>query len=255
MPEPVRFKRRFVMVRIPAGEFIMGSSFGHGDLDEFPPHKVWVDEFLIGRYLITAAEWARFLNEVGNPETKYFEPSKETTVIQVKGRFHPRQGCSDHPANGVTWFGAQAYCEWLSAQSGLSFRLPTEAEWEAAARGGLDRKRYPWGNAPPQGQAQFQQTWADPKHTLSPVGSYPANAYGLYDMVGNVWEWCADWYDLDYYRNSPYRNPPGPAAGEAKVIRGGSWGGLDVQIRCAIRVGERPEVSDSRVGFRLARSV
>ena len=246
-------KREFVMVMIPAGQFIMGSKAGHGEEDEFPAHNVHVDEFLIGRYPITASEWARFLNSAHAPEHEYFEPSKQTTVIEVDGRYYPRKGCSRHPANGVTWFGAEAYCQWLSARTGRDFRLPSEAEWEKAARGGLEGERYPWGSSSPQGWAQFHQVWADPKHTLSPVGAYPPNKYGLYDMVGNVWEWCADWYERYYYQVSPQDNPAGPETGERKVMRGGSWGGLDVHVRCAIRLGEFRDISDSGVGFRVAR--
>lgn len=253
MDNSARPKRTFVMVNIPAGEFIMGSGLGHGDLDEFPPHKVWVDEFLIGRYPVTASEMARFLNETGAPDSSCFEHSGKTTIVLFDGKYYPRRDCARHPANGVTWFGAQAYCRWLSDKTGHGFRLPTEAEWEKAARSGFDNKRYPWGNHSAQGMAQFQQTWTDPKHTLSPVGSYQPTAYGLYDMAGNVWEWCSDWYDRNYYQYSPEHNPKGPDTGREKVLRGGSWGALDVQIRCGIRVGERPGVSASRVGFRLAR--
>ena len=255
MTEPIRPKKTFVMVRIPAGEFVMGSGPGHGDTDEYPQHTVFVDEFLIGRYLVTAAEYAGFLNQNGNPDETYIEVSSETTLTRSGGRYHPRQGCAGHPANGVTWFGAKAFCDWLSAKSGRKFRLPTEAEWEKASRGGMENQRYPWGNSAATGQAQHHQVWTNPKHTLSPVGSYPSNPYGLYDMAGNVWEWCADWYDRNYYHVSTDLNPKGPDIGVEKVLRGGSWGGLDVQVRCGIRVGERPQVSDSRVGFRLARTV
>ncbi|MEW6266563.1 MAG: formylglycine-generating enzyme family protein [Thermodesulfobacteriota bacterium] len=248
-----RPRRTFVMVRIPAGEFTMGSAVGHGDVDEFPPRQVFLDEYLIGRHPVTAAEWVRFLNALPEYDPRYFEPSRETTVFWMDGRFLPRKGCARHPANGVTWFGAEAYCRWLSDQTEREYRLPTEAEWEKACRGGLEGRRYPWGNEPATGMAQYEQTWVDPKHTLSPVGAYPPNPYGLHDLVGNVWEWCQDWYDRNYYQRSPQANPTGPENGEFKVLRGGSWGCLDVQIRCGIRVGERPDVSESRVGFRLAR--
>ena len=243
------------MVRVPGAEFSMGSGPGHGEPDEFPIHGVWVDEFLIGKHLVTAAEWARFLNESAGQAAEFFESSRETTVAFVDGGYYPRRGCAHYPANGVTWLGATAFCRWLSGRTGHEYRLPTEAEWEAAARGGYESKRYPWGNDRADGKAQFQQVWADPRHTLSPVGAYPPNPYGLYDMAGNVWEWCADWYDAHYYHASPYDNPQGPATGSLKVLRGGSWGCIDLQIRCGIRVGENPEVSDSRVGFRVARSI
>ncbi|MBU2547425.1 MAG: formylglycine-generating enzyme family protein [Proteobacteria bacterium] len=255
MARRIENRRPFVMVRIPAGEFVMGSRFGHGDLDELPEHRVWVDEFLIGRHPVTALEWARFLNEAGPPDPAFFEPGAETTVVSARGGHYPRQGCSFHPANGVTWYGAVAFCRWLSDKSGQSFRLPTEAEWEKAARGGLTGQRYPWGNETPEGRAQFHQTWADPKHTLAPVDAYPPNPYGLNDMVGNVWEWCSDYYDRQYYSHSPQSNPSGPESGALRVLRGGAWGLLDIQVRCGIRVGEFPDAADSRVGFRLARSI
>jgi formylglycine-generating enzyme required for sulfatase activity len=247
-------KRSLVLVRIPAGEFVMGSPVGHGDTDEFPQHDVFVEDFLISNHLVTAAEWAVFLNEVKvDAAADYFESSEETTVALLSGRFYVRRGCMDYPANAVTWYGANAYCEWLSEKTGKQYHLPTEAQWEKAARAGLKSKYYPWGNEDADGKAQFQQVWTAPHLTLSAVGSYPPNGYGLYDMAGNVWEWCADWYDRSYYHDSPYENPTGPETGDLKVLRGGSWGGLDLQIRCGIRVGERPDVAESRVGFRVAR--
>jgi len=241
------------MIRIPAGAFTIGSRRGHGEDDEFPAHQVHVDEFLIARYPVTAAEWALFLNQAGNPDLSFFEPSDQTTVILLNGIYYPRRDCAKHPANGVNWNGAVAFCEWLSQKTGKEFRLPFEAEWEKAARGAMEHMRYPWGNDPPNGMAQFDQKWVDPRHTLSPVDSYPPNSYGLHDMVGNVWEWCADWYAGDYYQNSPTINPKGPESGQMKVMRGGSWGCLDVQVRCGIRVGEWPGSTSSGAGFRLAR--
>lgn len=243
------------MVKIPAGEFTMGTGVGHGEADEFPKHAVWIDEFLIGKHLVTAVEWAAFLNDDGAPEETYFSASRETTVVNVERRYFARKGCGLHPANGVTWFGAERYCQWLKEKTGKPYRLPTEAEWEKAARGGLEQRIYPWGNDCPLGLAQYQQVWSTPMHTLSPVGVYPPNGYGVCDMAGNVWEWCRDWYERDYYHSSPSENPEGPETGTLKVLRGGSWGGLDVQIRCGIRVGEYPDISESRIGFRIARSL
>jgi len=246
-------KHAFVMIRIPAGPFTMGSRKGHGEDDELPEHQVWVDEFLVARFPVTAAEWALFLNKNGNPDFSYFEPSDETTVVLHDKVYYPRRDCARYPANGVTWYGAVAFCEWLSQETGKEFRLPFEAEWEKAARSGMERMRYPWGNDPPNGRAQFNQQWVDPRHTLSPVDAYPSNSYGLYDMVGNVWEWCADWYEPDYYRNSPKRDPKGPENGRMRVMRGGAWGCLDVQVRCGGRWGEWPGSRSSGAGFRVAR--
>jgi len=248
-----REKYEFVMIRIPAGSFIMGSRVGHGDQDEFPAHEVYLDEFLIGRYPVTASEWAVFLNDAGRDYQAYFEPSGETTVFSVHNEFLPRRGCDLHPANGMTWYGAVAYCQWLSEKAKREYRLPFEAEWEKACRGGMNQMRYPWGNELPAGRAQFFQKWSNPGHTLSPVNAYKPNGYGLFDLVGNVWEWCQDWYGYDYYQHAPDSNPHGAEGGEMKVMRGGSWGCLDVQVRCGIRVGEWPDSKSSGIGFRLAR--
>lgn len=246
-------RRQIHLVRIPAGPFTMGSRVGHGEEDEFPEHEVFVSEFLIARYLVTAAEWAHFLNEVGNPDRTYFEPAERTTVVLAGGIYLPRPGCGRYPANGLSWFGAERYCRWLSEKTGSGYRLPSEAEWEKACRGGLDRMRYPWGNDPPSGRAQFALKWIDVNHTFCPVGSYPPNPYGLLDMVGLVWEWCADWFSPTYYPDSPPVDPRGPETGQMRVLRGGSWRSLDVQIRCGIRLGEWPASTSSGVGFRLVR--
>ena len=246
-------KRSIVMIKIPAGDFVMGSPAGQGHPDEFPPHNIYLDEFLIARGPAASAEFALFLNKVGNPDDRYFESSAQGTLVYKDGRYYPRRGLSDYPVNNVSWHGAMAYCEWLTDKTGKLHSLPTEAQWEKAARGSLEGQRYPWGNYSAHGMAQFQQVWASPKLTLSPIGAYPPNGYGLYDMVGNVWEWCLDWYDRNYYRESPTENPGGPENGECRVLRGGSWGCIDAQIRCGIRLGERPEITDSGIGFRVIR--
>ncbi|MBW2623155.1 MAG: formylglycine-generating enzyme family protein [Deltaproteobacteria bacterium] len=248
-------KRTFVMTRIPAGFFTMGSRPGQGEEDEFPEHQIWIDELLIARFPVTASEWARFLNETGDPDGIFFEPSSETTVVLVEGKYHARRGCGRYPASGLSWYGAVAYCQWLSEKTGRVYRLPTEAEWEKAARGNRERMCYPWWNDLPGGMAQFNQQWVDPLHTLSEVDSYPPNPFGLHDMVGNVWEWCSDFYDAQYYQRSPERNPTGPEDGRMKVVRGGSWRCIEVQIRTGIRLGEWPSSTSSGIGFRLARSI
>ena len=127
-------KRSFVMVRIPAGEFIMGSPPGHGHQDEFPPHVVFLDEYLIGRGPATAAEYSLFLNEAGNPNWDYLEPSEHSTIIYRDKMYRPRQGLSDYPANGATWFGARAFCQWLSEKTGKRFDLPSEAQDRKSVR-------------------------------------------------------------------------------------------------------------------------
>ena len=114
------------------------------------------------------------------------------------------------PVAGVSWFEATRYCEWLCTQTGRNYRLPTEAEWECAARGGLEQKNFPWGDEPPQSLPDYATRW---QTGPEPVARYAANAFGLYDICDNVHEWCSDWYDPNYYASSPERNPRGPASG------------------------------------------
>ena len=163
MAEAVTARKTFVMVRVPGGTFTMGSNKGQGEPDEYPAHALRIDEFLIGRYLVTAPEWARFLNETGNPDFFYFEPSDEMTVVYHQGKYYARQDCTLHPANGVTWYGAETFTRWLAEKTGRPYRLPTEAEWEMAARCGLDSKRYPWGNDSAEGRAPVPADLAEPQ--------------------------------------------------------------------------------------------
>lgn len=240
------------IIFIPAGHFIMGSNLGAGEPDEYPPHQVWLPEFGIGRCLVTAAEWALFLNDLGEAAAlPLFEPGPETTVTWRDGHFVVRNGCREHPANGISWLAATAYCRWLSQKLGQPCRLPSEAEWEKASRGGRANSYYPWGSEPPLGRANYGRVFVTPHLTITPVTAYPPNDYGLFDAVGNLAQWCQDFYHPRYYAKSPAAAPLGPASGRLRVLRGGSWGGLDVQIRCGSRSGEFPEIGESRLGFRV----
>jgi formylglycine-generating enzyme required for sulfatase activity len=158
----------------------------------------------------------------------------------------------------VDWNQAQAYCAWIGG------RLPTEAEWEFAARGGLEGKQYPWGDAFDGSLANFCDTNCEYSHAdksvndgyaeTAPVGSYMSNGYGLYDMAGNVWEWVSDWYGSGYYGVSPVSNPTGPETGEYRVLRGGSWLFNAYYLRVAYRFYNDPSLRNDHIGFRCAFS-
>jgi len=208
------------MAVIPGGPFQMGMGSLEGEPDEQPAHEVYVDAFFIDRYLVTNADYARFLNVFGNRVEggeKWLDNvgplASWLCKIQKKDeRFTPKPGYENHPVIKVSWYGASAYARWLGK------RLPTETEWEKAARGGLEGKKYVYGDTINPSQANVGGF-----HATTPVGSYPPNGLGLYDMVASVWQWCYDWYDPDYYARSPSRNPKGPGSGSLKVLRGGSW--------------------------------
>jgi formylglycine-generating enzyme required for sulfatase activity len=268
------------MVWVPGGQFWMGSE--DGKPDERPVHLVQVDGFWMDRTEVTNEQFERFVRETNyvtdnerrlepngmlqtepdkvEPGGMVFRPpggkvalcdhcvwwrfQKGANWRQPEGPGSSIAGLDKHPVVQVSWNDAVAYCKWRGEKDGRKYRLPTEAEWEFAARGGLDRKPYVWGDEQVPGgvwqaniwQGEFpnQNTLADGFERTAPVASFPANGYGLHDMAGNVWEWCADWYEADYYARSPSRNPPGPAGPESssysdeprlweKVIRGGSY--------------------------------
>ena len=207
------------IVLISGGPFLMGSM--NGEPDERPVHTVYLDPFLIDPYPVTNADYARFLNLFGNQEEggerwldiDHHPLSWWLCKIQMKdGRFVPKRGYENHPVVKVSWYGARAYARWVGK------RLPTEAEWEKAARGGLEGRKYVTGDTLNPGQANVEGL-----HSGTPVGTYPPNRFGLYDMVASVWQWCGDWYDAGYYAQSPPKNPQGPEGGSMKVLRGGSW--------------------------------
>jgi len=224
-------------VAIPAGYFRMGSEgfYPH----ESPAHRVWVDAWALGRFTVTNQQYRRFLEATGHPPPPFIDQDPFR---------HP-----DQPVVGVSWFDALAYCEWLSAVTGRRYRLPTEAEWEHAARGGVEGRLYSWGNTPPQATPDYGRRWPDERP--EPVGLYPPNGYGLYNMGDNVHEWCADWFAADYYQNSPGRNPQGPAAGVRRAARGGSWRHQIKASRCAARSAIPPHFHYSDFGFRVAMTL
>ncbi len=237
------------MERIPAGEFIMGGSAAECDKnpesEECPRHSVAISSFYIGKYEITIDEYSAYLLDKG----------KDLPREKPGGTWW---SCP-FPVPEVSWDDAQSYCQWVSERTGAKFRLPTEAEWEYAARGRSD-KEYWWGDNP----REEGKVWANCANCGSefdgkgpaPVGSFPPNGYRLHDMHGNVREWCEDWYAPDYYLNSPEKDPSGPEAGTYRVVRGGGWSNDAGNCRSAYRLNNRPPgLRVPYVGFRLSRSV
>jgi len=250
---------------IPGGEFVMGSD--DGEEDERPSHPVYIDEFLISIHPISNAEYARFVRESGHRAPAIYDLPLVVTAggrererlfratgqpyIWVDGE--PPADRALHPVALVRWDDAVAYCAWLSSETGRAVRLPTEAEWEKAARGGLERRRYPWGDRVDRNMANFL---TDPTlkalHGTTRCGSYPPNAYGLYDMAGNVWEWVQDWYDPHYYSKGQFDNPVGPPNGQLRIVRGGSWLVADVRmLSCSHRHKVPPDTYSYGIGFRI----
>ena len=211
-------------VLIPAGTFVMG--VGGTSADEQPEHRVSIDAFYIDVHEVTQSQYARFLQETGYMPSPYW---------------HPALDRPDDPVLGVSWEDAAAYADWAGR------RLPTEAEWEYAARGGCDGFVYTWGMAPEAERANIGSAG------IAPVKRFAPNGFGLYDMTGNVMEWCADWYDDDYYAKSPVKNPRGPVRGEFKVLRGCAWYCDAAQARIANRFYAQPEARSYHYGFRCAR--
>jgi len=222
------------LVEIPADWFLMGSNSGQ-DVER-PVHRVWVDAFGLAATQVTNDEYARFLRAThGEAPPSWHDPNFN----------HPQQ-----PVVAVSWFDAVAYCDWLSSITGSQYRLPTEAEWEFAARGGTEGKLFPWGDDPPPSRPRYSERW---KTGPEPVGQSEPNAFGLYEMCENVHEWCSDWFAADYYSVSPDRNPRGPEKGARKSSRGGSWRHHIKISRCSTRSSIPPEFHYADYGFRVVR--
>ena len=224
------------LVYVPAGEFQMGSENGYSD--EKPVHTVYLDVFWIDQTEVTNAMYAQCV-QAGD----CIQPS--STI------YYSNSNYNDHPVVYVSWNDASAFCEWADR------RLPTEAEWEKAARGGLEGKAYPWGDEAPVCElgAENGAQYGSCSGQTVPVGSFGENGYGLYDMAGNVWEWVADWYASDYYASSPSSNPTGPDSGSSRVLRGGSWYPYGAfNIRSAIHYWDDPANTSSYLGFRCSHS-
>ncbi len=240
----------------------MGSSSGQDC--ERPIHRVWTDAFLMAATQVTNAEYALFLqaknalvipsearNLLSADATKLPSMKSDPPPFWSDPNFnHPQQ-----PVTGVSWFDADRYCQWLAEQTGRRYRLPTEAEWERAARGKLEQKNFPWGNdsVPPQSLPNYATRW---QTGPEPVAQYAPNAFGLFNMCDNVHEWCSDWYDPNYYAVSPDKNPRGPelhsGISQRKASRGGSWRHHVKVSRCSARSSIPPDFHYADYGFRLA---
>jgi formylglycine-generating enzyme required for sulfatase activity len=244
------------MVTIPAGEFQMGCDPDHNggyscDSDEQPLHTVYLDAYAIDKYEVTNAEYAEFLNIEGNQEegndTWVDADDPDVRIYESAGVWHADTGYEDHSVIEVTWYGARAYCQWQGK------RLPTEAEWEKAARGSSDTRMYPWGNEDPDCSRLNYYYGSGPcVGDTTQVGSYSTGTspYGALDMAGNVWEWVNDWYAADYYSSSPYANPSGSVTGSYRVLRGGGWLSGWSYVRVAFRTYVTPSDSGHIIGFR-----
>ena len=233
------------MVLIPAGEFFMGAvDASDTHYDEIPGHRVFLDDFWIDRYEVTNRRYKQFIDETGHRvpyvNTEWAQP------YNWKDNTYP-PGKADFPVVLVSWEDAAAYAAWADK------RLPTEAEWEKAARGGLVKKKYPWGDQITKQKANYFTSITE-KNQMKPVGTFPPNPFGIYDAAGNVWEWCADWYDQAYYKESPEKNPQGPEKGNYRVYRGGAWINREEQLRCSERARNAPVHQSHIIGFRCAKS-
>jgi formylglycine-generating enzyme required for sulfatase activity len=221
------------LVQISAAWFLMGSNLGQDC--ERPIHRVWIDAFLLAATQVTNAEYEHFRHAASTQAPPFW--------------FDPNFNHSQQPVTGVSWFEAERYCEWLASQTTRAYRLPTEAEWELAARGGLEQKNFPWGDAPPQSLPDYAARWQTGPER---VARYAPNAFGLYDICDNVHEWCSDWYDPNYYAVSPERNPRGPEPTKRKSSRGGSWRHHIKVARCSARSSIPPDFQYADYGFRVA---
>lgn len=240
------------MVRVPQGEYKIGSEPGKGEPDEFPRHAVYLDAFYIDAREVTIAEYLEFTRNYGGNYPEWAKPGGKYNLETGKDKYYKRldtllKTCFTCPVMGVLWEDADAYCRWKKR------RLPTEAEWEAAAAAGSNAK-FSFGDS---GAEAGRHAWYDANsgEQPHPVGTKAPNALGLYDMHGNVWEWVSDYYDKAYYKSSPRTNPkgpPAPASGRTRVIRGGSWASADDELALANRASYTKANDD--IGFRCAIS-
>jgi len=271
------------MVFVEGGSFQMGNVWGDGKDDEYPVHDITVSGFYLSKAEVTYTQYLEFMNSLnispdgsynGNVlvdmEVGYREIKWNDSAFIFKGsRYVNSEDC---PVVYVTWYGAVEYCNWLSEQYGYlpcyiinekevtcnfsadGYRLPTEVEWEYAGRGGIREDQMYAGTDNINELGNYAWYLENSRGHTCPVCQKRPNALGLYDMSGNVGEWCNDWYNEYYYRNSPATDPTGPGSGEFKVRRGGSWNDYSSVLRCSFRYATAPEGSWRTIGFRLCRT-
>ena len=232
------------MVQIPTGCFDMGDVYGGGEPNEDPVHEVCISAFEMDEHEVMNEEYEACV--VAGGCTAPSDSSSHTRPI-----YYGHYNWDDYPVIHVDWFQATAYCEWAGK------RLPTEAEWEYAARGGLDGARYPWGNPIAGTDANFLDSGDAWDNDTSPVKRFPPNGYRLYDVAGNVWEWVNDWYSPTYYQycveQKIVNDPAGPAGGTSRGMRGGSWYEIKDYLRVSHRGAYGPGSGNANLGFRCAR--
>ena len=250
------------MITVPAGRFLMGDRHGGGYKDELPVHEVVISNTVaLGRYEVTNQEYVTFLNDLNPPgrevrlwiKTKAEEPSSH--IARVANAYRVTTGYARHPVVNVSWLGAIAYVGWVTGKTGRRFRLPTEAEWEYATRAGTDSK-YWWGNQVGKNNANCDgcdDRWGG-KGT-APVGSFPANAFGLHDVHGNVWEWVRDCGDSGYPSAPTDSRARKGKACKSRIVRGGGWNFNPWYARSAARFRLLPTARQNAVGFRLAQDL
>ncbi|MDR3624543.1 MAG: bifunctional serine/threonine-protein kinase/formylglycine-generating enzyme family protein [Chlamydiales bacterium] len=234
------------MILVKGGEYFRGNN--HGSRDEMPRHLVSISSFAIDIHPVTNEQFVRFLDVVGaekDAQNHDIIRFRESRIRRVSGKLIIESGYAKHPVIGVTWYGSYAYAKWIGK------RLPTEAEWEIASRGGIEDAIYPTGEEIEKSQANFFSS------DTTAVMSYVPNGYGLYDMAGNVYEWCQDWYDYNYYEHSAQEpdEPKGPIQGVYRVLRGGCWKSLKEDLRCSHRHRNNPGTINRTYGFRCALDV
>ena len=241
------------MIFIPEGSFTMGFKIDNdhewGDMDEEPVHQVTLSSYWIDKYEVTSSNFTKFLNENKNEAHRFIEITPSVTVKFDDNVYQPREGLENYPVNRVSWFGADAYCKWKEK------RLPTEAEWEKAARG-TDQRIFPWGNEfPDNSRVTFRRKFSEKGfQVMEPVEGMKngISPFGVHQMAGNVWEWVSDWFDATAYQDENRIDPKGPESGISKVLRGGNWYYKAYYMRTTYRFNERPEIFKVWQGFRCA---